>query len=524
MNDSEKAAFASQVPARANSGDEDPYEIEQHAVVNSLEHEPPLTNRETYGWYAYGWASEPYSAVITSVFTPIVLESLASSAGFESDLTTPCDSSKDDYKCYVKLGGSWVSTASYPLFINAIAVLIQAVVYIGVGSLADHGNFRKTLMLSFAAVGAIITMLNPAAHTPNLYWLVATFSVCANVCYGASTVFYYAFVPTFTRVHPDVKAAHATGDKKEILRANEIVGNGLSSKAFAIGYAAGVLMLIIGAIIVYFMDQTTLSMQIAVCLVGVWWFAWSFVPLFFLHPRPGPPLPKGENYFLYSYKTVGRTLLRARKLSMTFRFLIAWFFMADAVSTITSVAVIFAKTTLKAKNIQLLIAAIIVPLAALIGNLFWMFLQRKTGLMTKRMLLIILGLFTLLPIWGLIGFGAPVGLKSIKELYGVAAVDGFLLGAFQSYCRVQYSQLVPPGHENEFFSLYGITDKGSSWLGPLCAGAIATATGNMRYAFIFLLAIMLVPMAIVATVDVERGRRDAAAFVGIHEEPEKIEI
>jgi UMF1 family MFS transporter len=35
-----------------------------------------------------------------------------------------------------------------------------------------------------------------------------------------------------------------------------------------------------------------------------------------------------------------------------------------------------------------------------------------------------------------------------------------------------FSDLVIPGKEAEFFALYEITDKGSSWLGPLAVGEI----------------------------------------------------
>lgn len=38
--------------------------------------------------------------------------------------------------------------------------------------------------------------------------------------------------------------------------------------------------------------------------------------------------------------------------------------------------------------------------------------------------------------------------------------------------RGRYADLTLPGKEAEFFALYEITDRGSSWLGPLVAGAI----------------------------------------------------
>lgn len=57
---------------------------------------------------------------------------------------------------------------------------------------------------------------------------------------------------------------------------------------------------------------------------------------------------------------------------------------------------------------------------------------------------------------------------------------GFVLGGFSSFCRALFGELVPPGFEAAFYSLYAITDKGSSVFGPAIVGAITDATGEIR--------------------------------------------
>lgn len=47
--------------------------------------------------------------------------------------------------------------------------------------------------------------------------------------------------------------------------------------------------------------------------------------------------------------------------------------------------------------------------------------------------------------------------------------------------------MVPRGRETAFFSLYELTNKGSSALGPLVMTAIQQATGELRYAWIFVI-------------------------------------
>jgi len=54
-------------------------------------------------------------------------------------------------------------------------------------------------------------------------------------------------------------------------------------------------------------------------------------------------------------------------------------------------------------------------------------------------------------------------------------------------CRSVFSTMVPRGRETAFFSLYELTNKGSSALGPLVMTAIQQATGELRYAWIFVI-------------------------------------
>jgi UMF1 family MFS transporter len=186
--------------------------------------------------------------------------------------------------------------------------------------------------------------------------------------------------------------------------------------------------------------------------------------------------------------------------------------LSDGVGTVTSVAIIFAKTKLGMSQIQLIIAAIIVPISAAAGVYFWLFIQRRFSLTTKTMLILICALYTLLPIYGLLGFFAPFGLKHRAEIWVMSVVSGLLLGAIQSYARVMFSDLLPPGRENEFFSLYEITDKGAAWIGPLATAAIADATEELRYAFYLLLVMLLTPVFLTWFVDVRQAKKDAVAL------------
>ena len=48
------------------------------------------------------------------------------------------------------------------------------------------------------------------------------------------------------------------------------------------------------------------------------------------------------------------------------------------------------------------------------------------------------------------------------------------------------AQFTPHGYEAQFFGLYEITDKGSSWIGPLMF-ALVSNVATMRWALVYIL-------------------------------------
>ncbi|KAF9933084.1 Autophagy protein 22 [Linnemannia zychae] len=481
----------------------------------------PLTKREIQGWLAYAAAAEPYSVVCISALAPIVLESLASGYGYQNaDRSLPCNTHEPDYKCDVKVGGLWLDTASFSLYCISVSVFLQAFVFISMGALADHGTRRKTFLLAFSFIGSISTILFAAVANNSLYWLAGVLVIISNVAFGASWVLYYAFIPAMARDHPavlqvrdNVKAGVNT--KADYQYALDRVSNSLSSHSMAIGYGAGVTLLIVAAGIALAMNQSNYSLQLGMALAGVWWFAVTFFVWKFMPALPGEPLAKRTNLFLYSWKRLGKTIVRAKSLKETFKYLISWFILSDGSSTIISLATFMGKKKFLLSNTLLMVGAIIVPLSALIGTYMWLFIQRRLNLTSKQTLLAISIAFVLVPIYVLIGFSEVFGLVHKVEVWPTLVYFGLMLGAFQSFSRVLYSALIPRSKEAEFFSLYGITDKSSSWLGPLITGAIIE-NNDTRWGFIFPLVMMVIPLFIIWWVDVEKGIKDADNFAIEH--------
>jgi Vacuole effluxer Atg22 like len=60
--------------------------------------------------------------------------------------------------------------------------------------------------------------------------------------------------------------------------------------------------------------------------------------------------------------------------------------------------------------------------------------------------------------------------------------------------------------------IWGGAQQSSSFIGPLVVGLVADLTGNIRYAFLFLVVMLWAAAPVLAGVDVERGRADARAW------------
>lgn len=179
----------------------------------------------------------------------------------------------------------------------------------------------------------------------------------------------------------------------------------------------------------------------------------------------------------------------------------------------TSVGSIFAASELDMGGAELSIILAEVPLFAAVGTYVFQKIYESKRLPPKMMIEIILALFIPLPVYTILGFlpFLPFGMKHKWEMFVFGAWYGMLLGPVQSFSRGLYMDLVPKSQEARFFSLYEVTDKGSSWIGPLLAGLIANL-GTMRYAMIVVLTNVLIGWFFLRRVRHQEGIAQARAF------------
>jgi UMF1 family MFS transporter len=71
--------------------------------------------------------------------------------------------------------------------------------------------------------------------------------------------------------------------------------------------------------------------------------------------------------------------------------------------------------------------------------------------------------------------------------------------------RSLFSRLIPHGKEGEYFGLYQISDKGTSWLGPALFGITFSVTGSYQNAIISLIVFFVVGFVALALIPMRRA-------------------
>jgi UMF1 family MFS transporter len=104
-------------------------------------------------------------------------------------------------------------------------------------------------------------------------------------------------------------------------------------------------------------------------------------------------------------------------------------------------------------------------------------------------------------------FVLPAG--AITGFFVLAAAIGAVLGGTQALSRSLFSQMVPRSAEAEYFSAYEISDRGTSWLGPLLFGLALQVTASYRIAILSLLVFFAAGLVLLWRLDVRRAIAEA---------------
>ncbi|MFH8619702.1 MFS transporter [Streptomyces sp. NPDC017979] len=420
--------------------------------------------REQHGWYAYDFACSVYSTSVVTVFLGPYLTSVAKAAA--------------DAEGYVHPLGVPVRAGSvFPYAISASIVLAVVLMPLA-GAWADRTGRKKPLLAVAAYTGATATCAMFLLDGDR-YLLGAALLIVANASLAVSMVLYNAYLPQIAA--PEERDA-------------------VSSRGWAFGYASGALMLVLNLVLYAGHERFGLSESEAVriCLAsaGLWWGAFTLVPLRRLRDRGAPR--EGHAAQPGGWRQLVATLRDMRRHPLTLSFLLAYLVYNDGVQTVISQASVYGSEELGLGQTTLIVAVLLVQVLAVAGALWLGRLARTRG--AKRVVLGSLAAWTAILA---AGYFLPAGEPA--WFFALAAGIGLVLGGSQALSRSLFSHLVPRGKEAEYFAAYEMSDRGLSWLGPLVFGLAYQLTGSYRDAILSLVAFFVLGFVLLARVPVRRA-------------------
>lgn len=427
--------------------------------------------REQRGWYFYDWACSVYSTSVLTVFLGPYLTSVAEEAADADGFVHPL--------------GIPVRAGSFFAYSVSLSVIVAVLVMPLVGAAADRTGRKKPLLGAAAYVGATATA-GMFFLDGDRYLLGGLLLIVANGAQSVSMMLYNSYLPQIAP--PEERDA-------------------VSSRGWAFGYAAGALVLVANLVLYTAHDSFGLSegMAVRICLAsaGLWWGAFTLVPLRRLRDRRAAA-EEGATKEPTSpgLRQLAATVRDMRRHPLTLSFLLAYLVYNDGIQTVISQASVYGSEELGLGQSTLIGAILLVQVLAVAGALTMGRLARVYG--AKRTILGSLVAWTVTLAAGyFLPAGAPVW------FFVLAAGIGLVLGGSQALSRSLFSHLVPPGKEAEYFSAYEMSDRGMSWLGPLLFGITYQLTGSYRDAIISLVAFFVLGFALLARVPVGRAIRDA---------------
>ncbi|RJP52147.1 MAG: MFS transporter [Anaerolineaceae bacterium] len=445
------------------------------AVVND--------RKEIFGWAMYDWANSAFSTTVGTVFLGPYVASLARAAAEAAGTPT------------VSFLGIPVAPDSFLPYCISFSVGMQVLFLPILGAIADYSHLRKRMMQIFATIGALSTILMFLV-TGNLWWLGGLLFIVANLSFGAAIVFYNAYLPDI---------------------ASEEERDRVSSYGWAMGYMGGGILLALNLAFFIFSEDigvpSELAVRINLASAGIWWLGFSFLTWARLRSRRAArSLPAGETYASIGFKQLRKTFSEVKHFPETLKFLLAYFLYNDGIQTVIAVAATFAAAPLIQGGLELdqttLTAVILmIQFVAFFGALFWGKLAGWIG--AKQSVIVSLVIWSGVVIYA---YGGLQGEGRVTEFFILGGFIAMVMGGSQAISRSLFAQMIPSGKEAEFFSFYEVSERGTSWIGPLIFGLANQWFGSLRIAILSLIFFFIMGLIFLPFVNVKKAIEDAKKY------------
>lgn len=327
----------------------------------------------------------------------------------------------------------------------ATSMAIAALLLPALGALSDHSTKKKLFVLLFTitcciAVGAMAIV--PAS----LVFVTLVMFMIAQFCYEASMPFYNALL-------------YSVSEGKQ---ARYVSGIGVS-----FGYVGSILGMLL---VLPFVTGSMFGLELG---IAGWGKVGSFVPtalLFLLFTVPlmlwvheSPRHLKKKISFAGAYRDVWDGLRQTRKYPGVLRFLIADYFIEDAVTTVILNIGLYSSVVLGLQDTQITTFLIISTASAVVSAFVIGKIAARWSL-KSLMIIDVIG-------W-IVALVAFVVIDSMTVVWILGSVVGILLGGLWTTSRPLLAELVPREELGRFFGLFSLSGRAAAVIGPLVWTAI----------------------------------------------------
>lgn len=413
-------------------------------------------NKTIFSWALYDWANSAYATVVLAGFFPLFFKQYWSNT---TDVTT--------------------STFQLGLT-NSIASTIIVILAPVLGAIADTGNIKKKLLLSFTMLGILMSA--------GLYFVAQHEHILALCLFALSVVGFSGSVVFYDALITDV-CSDKDYDK-------------VSTFGYALGYLGGGVLFAIDVYMTLnpaefgFADSNE-AVKFSFLTVSVWWFVFS-LPLFFNVPEIRTKQKIGIKKAIFGgFSQLKKTFAKIKKLRMVLLFLIAYWLYIDGVDTIVRMAIDYGMSIgFDAAN--LITALLITQFIGFPAAIGFGYLAHYIG--TKRGILLGILVYLFVTIWA-------SQIREISEFYILACIIGLVQGGVQALSRSFYARIIPPGQSAEFFGFYNMLGKFAAVLGPILMGVVSVLAQSPRISILSISVLFIAGGILLYTVDEEKARK-----------------
>lgn len=372
-------------------------------------------------WALYDFANTIFSSNIITIFFPFYLQEVIGT-------NEQMDQIASTFLSYANATASFFLVIFSPLF----------------GVLIDRTGKRKAYIIPFTLMAVFCTIFMGVFATANsnqqLFGLPITF-VAVLILFVVAKFFFHSSLIFYDTMMPDL------GSKREMPL--------ISGFGIAVGYLGTLAGL---TVYLYVGDS---EFHRAFIPSGILFLLFS-LPLFFIF-KDKPKKIVEKKSFISGYRDIYQTFKEMRLYRPVFLFMIAYFFINDAIATAIAMMAIYARAIGGFSASEFILLYLVSTISSIIGSFIYGYISKNIG--SKNAVASVAGILIIALLFAVFSV-APWMLWLAGSLFGVA------LGATWVTSRTFIIELTPEGKRGQFFGLFAFSGKVSSIVGPLIYGTI----------------------------------------------------